>query len=1617
MNWKSARRCSKQGGRRGAGRAERRRRRRVDFERLENRWVLTGDIEITLDTLFDQFGFQPETTQVYEDKASLGALFDTGASVVTWAAADQFLLDPFEGGNNGIPIKVPGGAQAEGIGGTLTGDVSQPGTVLVDGFHVNVLGTDIFGSDGGLYFDHLQGRGSVAADAAAANSLVGDQRLNLEDDVYNGFDLVFTVTASGSAANQSVRRTVTDYDGQSRTFTFANDFPAPPLAGDQFHLIADRGTVAGSLPQRDRFRAAGTGGSLLPGDGAYVGRYLLFTSGRLAGKSQLIVGYDGSSKTFELALPFSRRPDIGDSFDILVGTGSSAIVPGVQMFVGTFQDSNLLPTISGTPMLNPTTPLPVGGQLPNSVAGPQPLHPDGLAVDVQPQGLLLDLGELLGDLFPGGLFDGLILPIPSVQFRDPGTLLEPIESFHAESPVDTTAVAAQADRFAGSSDLLAEPDFYIGFHVRFLTGDLKDEIRQVTAYDAASRTFSFDSPFSLPPAAGDVFELVRLSSDPITLGLDFVGFDNHLDPGDVMTVSYNPVSNDVRIAHDGSALDDQIFLFDTGAQLSTITEQQAADLGLNLAAPEFTISVQGAAGVVADLPGFTIDELSLPTLEGGRLVFYEVPVFVIDVAEEIQGILGMNLFNTAAEFLYDPFDPNHGRPTLQATFFDQRAEVATEIDTSELDPLTAALLESVADLMPAAFGGAVGLREIALPNFGVGVDLDFVPQQGVVRDIDGVSVVTVPPGTTIDFVADVAFAAEMYDAFRLDFSGSHSELSLSDWSTAAAWTAVTDGSLSSPADWTVAASGDVMLTAELGSFKVTVPETAGDYLLTAADESANTRLSLTGLIEPLPIRDFGDIVIRVQDVPSLTVADAELIEGAGAAAVEFTVTLTGPVNGSVVVEYQTVDGTATVADGDYTARSGRLEFAAGETEKTIVIPVHGDDVPEAHENFFVELFNAAVVVEPLELEPVSDVTGIDVDGLFFESLAADDAVELQTQPGPPKTAFALEFDLDRLPNSASVQNATLVFTETMDAVDPLGGFFQAGVYGYVGDADGVVTLANPFNQPFSFPDYSIGNRVVGVEMIDVTSFIGTLVGNQDRYAGFYVDSPLDPYAIHSSEASDPGNRPKLRIEFDSGSSGVQIADGRGVATIRNDDTVVSITGGGRPEGDFENGEAVFFVELSQPSALDVAVSVATVAGTAAAGIDFQMVDHTVVFAAGETMKTISVPVMGDLEIEPDETFLVGLADSINASIASAAGSAMGTIINDDADEDVDGVNSAVEDRAPNLGDGNGDGIKDSLQANVVSLPNAVDDTYVSISVPAGVVVGDVSAVLERPAEALPLDREMPLGFFDFVISGIPVGGAVTAVVHWESEEPLNGYMKFGPTPDNPMPHWYSFSFDGTTGAKVFADRIELHLVDGGRGDADLQANGVIVDPGAPIVNDHPWQNPVIPYDIDNDALVRPLDVLLLVNELNTHSARLLATSPFEENDFFPFWDVTGDDELSPEDVLAVIQFINGVSPQSQSLRAEQDAIFAMIGAEAEFQDRLVRGRHQAADSTPELRPQRRLVIVDAVGYDLPLRLPPAAVRGVTVQPPATSDGSKGDDRAGGVLEPLDEFLADGLTDF
>ena len=90
-------------------------------------------------------------------------------------------------------------------------------------------------------------------------------------------------------------------------------------------------------------------------------------------------------------------------------------------------------------------------------------------------------------------------------------------------------------------------------------------------------------------------------------------------------------------------------------------------------------------------------------------------------------------------------------------------------------------------------------------------------------------------------------------------------------------------------------------------------------------------------------------------VPTLRIGDATAAEGGGSAV--FTVTLSAASAQDVTVDYETSDGTAR-AGQDYTAATGTLTIAAGDTTGTIPVPLLNDDVVEEDETFTVTLSEA-----------------------------------------------------------------------------------------------------------------------------------------------------------------------------------------------------------------------------------------------------------------------------------------------------------------------------------------------------------------------------------------------------------------------------------------------------------------------------------------------------------------------------------------------------------------------------------------------------------------------------------------------------------------------------------
>ena len=98
----------------------------------------------------------------------------------------------------------------------------------------------------------------------------------------------------------------------------------------------------------------------------------------------------------------------------------------------------------------------------------------------------------------------------------------------------------------------------------------------------------------------------------------------------------------------------------------------------------------------------------------------------------------------------------------------------------------------------------------------------------------------------------------------------------------------------------------------------------------------------------------------VQGPPVMSIADAEVDEAEGVT-LDFEVSLSRAASAASSVDYATSDGTAT-AGVDYDASAGTLDFAAGETRKTVAVMVHDDAHNEGSETLTLTLSNPSGAV-------------------------------------------------------------------------------------------------------------------------------------------------------------------------------------------------------------------------------------------------------------------------------------------------------------------------------------------------------------------------------------------------------------------------------------------------------------------------------------------------------------------------------------------------------------------------------------------------------------------------------------------------------------------------------
>jgi hypothetical protein len=91
------------------------------------------------------------------------------------------------------------------------------------------------------------------------------------------------------------------------------------------------------------------------------------------------------------------------------------------------------------------------------------------------------------------------------------------------------------------------------------------------------------------------------------------------------------------------------FLFDTGAQITVVSQLIAGILGFNTNNPDFEVEIQDVTGAVIYAPGFYVNSVAInATGEVNRLRYTHVPVVQLDIMSPeggfLDGIIGMNLF-------------------------------------------------------------------------------------------------------------------------------------------------------------------------------------------------------------------------------------------------------------------------------------------------------------------------------------------------------------------------------------------------------------------------------------------------------------------------------------------------------------------------------------------------------------------------------------------------------------------------------------------------------------------------------------------------------------------------------------------------------------------------------------------------------------------------------------------------------------------------------------------------------------------------------------------------------------------------------------------------------------
>jgi hypothetical protein len=645
--------------------------------------------------------------------------------------------------------------------------------------------------------------------------------------------------------------------------------------------------------------------------------------------------------------------------------------------------------------------------------------------------------------------------------------------------------------------------------------------------------------------------------------------------------------------------------FAVGAATQTITVPVTTDSTVE-GDESFTVTLSNPIGSGASIGTGTatatitnddsaVITVNTPSIAEGNVGNTPLP-FNVSISNPVQG---------AVSFTYTAANGNNVNPLLNATLADNDFLAATGSISFASDSIAA--------------------LTVNVPIVG---DTEVEPSQGLLLNL---SALILPP--TIS-PASVTFAGSGVGTINNDDGAVISVRSV----------AVTEGN---------AGSGGLLFSVELSAQSktpVTVQYATSDVSATAgSDYTANsgTITFAPGVISQfLTVGILGETVVEANEVFNLSFSapvgatlstplvtgtinnddsatlsfnNAAQAEGnAGNLPMNFTATLSNPVQGTVSATVNTSDGNnanpllnATVADNDYIAVSNSPLSFNGAVTQTVPVQIVGDTDVEPNQGFRVTLSNLAI---PAGIAASAITLGTATGNGLINN---DDSTALSIAP-----ATLVEGN-----SGTSIMNLT-------------------------------VSLPAPNKDPVTVNfATSDGTATAGADYVARTGTLTFPSNVQSQQVAITIngDAVFENNETFTVTLSTP--------------SGATISTASAIATITDDDLLgLSISDAAIAEGTGANTLMNFTVALAGASSLPVSVNYASSNGTAMAPGDYTPASGTLTFAPGENSKTVSVTIISEREVENDETFIIALSNPspVSPRVTLTRGTATGTITNDDA---------------------------------------------------------------------------------------------------------------------------------------------------------------------------------------------------------------------------------------------------------------------------------------------------------------------------------------------------------------